>query len=123
MKNFIGKDGFVWWLGRVENRADPIGMGRLQVRIFGYHGDGSPESEAAIPTKDLPWAQPVYPVNCSKSFSAPMINDWVLGFFLDGESAQAPIVLGVLPGFIEALPNQVPGYAPPPTFSYKDPTV
>ena len=51
-----------------------------------------------------------------------MINDWVLGFFLDGESAQAPIVLGVLPGFIEDLPNAVPGYAPPPTFSYKDPT-
>lgn len=107
--NFLGKNGFIWWIGVVENRADPLGLGRCQVRIFGFHGDGGPDSIANIPTTSLPWAQPLYPVNNSKSFSAPMINDWVVGFFLDGESAQAPVMLGVLPGYVSQPPNTVPG--------------
>ena len=37
MNNFIGKDGFNWWVGVVENRMDPLKLGRCQVRIFGYH--------------------------------------------------------------------------------------
>jgi len=24
--NFTGKDGFVWWVGVIENRADPLGI-------------------------------------------------------------------------------------------------
>ena len=37
MENFLGKDGFVWFIGVIENRADPLGMGRCQIRIFGWH--------------------------------------------------------------------------------------
>ena len=33
--NFLGMDGFYWWLGVVENRNDPLKIGRVQVRIFG----------------------------------------------------------------------------------------
>jgi hypothetical protein len=51
-----------------------------------------------LPTKDLPWALPIYPINNSKSFSAPRLGDWIVGFFMDGESAQAPVMMGVLPG-------------------------
>jgi hypothetical protein len=40
----------------------------------------------------------MYPINNSKSCSAPMIGDWIVGFFMDGESAQSPIMMGVLPG-------------------------
>lgn len=94
MQNFIGKDGFVWWMGVVEKRDDPLGLGRCKVRIFGWHSDNTSD----LPTDDLPWAQPMYPVNNSKSFSAPMIGDWIVGFFSDGQSAQAPIMMGVLPG-------------------------
>ena len=40
----------------------------------------------------------MYPINNSKTFSAPMIGDWIVGFFLDGENAQQPVMMGVLPG-------------------------
>jgi hypothetical protein len=91
VNNFAGLNGFVWWVGAVENRVDPLGLGRCQVRIFGWYG-------REIPTADLPWAQAVYPINASKTFSAPMLGDWILGFFMDGESGQFPCMLGVLPG-------------------------
>jgi hypothetical protein len=94
MENFIGKDGFVWFMAEIENRADPLGLGRCQIRIFGWHTDNKQE----LSTEDLPWAQPMYPINNSKSFSAPMIGDWIVGFFSDGMSGQAPIMMGVLPG-------------------------
>ena len=94
INNFAGLNGFVWWVGEVETRIDPLGLGRCQVRIFGWH---TPNKEL-IPTDDLPWAHPVYPINNSKSFSAPMVGDWVVGFFMDGESGQFPVMFGVLPG-------------------------
>lgn len=93
MENFLGKDGFVWFIGVVEDRADPLGMGRCKLRIFGWHTDNISE----LPVKDLPWAQPMLPINNSKSFSSPRLGDWVVGFFMDGASAQAPIMMGVLP--------------------------
>jgi Gp5 N-terminal OB domain len=94
MENFIGKDGFVWWVGVIENRADPLGLGRCKVRIFGWHTDNISE----LPTDDLPWATPMLPINNSKSFSTPRLGDWVVGFFLDVASAQSPVMMGVLPG-------------------------
>ena len=94
MENFIGKDGFIWWVGVVEQRSDPLGLGRCKVRIFGWHTDNT----SHLATEDLPWAQPMHPINNSKSFSSPKIGDWIVGFFMDGMSGQAPIMMGVLPG-------------------------
>ena len=37
MKNFMGKDGFVWFVGVVEDRNDPKKVGRVRVRCLGYH--------------------------------------------------------------------------------------
>jgi phage baseplate assembly protein gpV len=51
-----------------------------------------------LPTKDLPWAQAMIPLNNSKQFSTPSVGEWVLGFYMDGEQAQMPIMMGVLPG-------------------------
>lgn len=95
--NFIGLNGFVWWIGVVEDRIDPLGIGRCRVRIKGWHTD----NKSQLPTDDLPWSQAVYPLNGSKSFSSPQLGDWILGFFLDGESAQFPIMLGVIPGLVQ----------------------
>jgi hypothetical protein len=81
-------------MGVVEAINDPLKLGRMKVRIFGWH---TPEL-AKMPTKTLPWASPMNAVNASKSFSTPIVGDYVVGFFGDGESAQAPIVMGVLPG-------------------------
>ena len=93
VNNFAGLNGFVWWVGAIEDRADPLGLGRCKVRIFGWYG---PE----ISTQDLPWATPVYPLNNSKTLSSPAMGEWVVGFFMDSESGQFPIMLGVLPGII-----------------------
>jgi hypothetical protein len=98
-QNRLGHDNFVWWIGVVEDRVDPLNLGRCKVRIFGAHT----ENLQLIPTSSLPWATPLYPINDSRSFSAPLEGDYVFGFFLDGLSSQAPAMLGVFP----AIPQSV----------------
>lgn len=109
-KNFIGHDGFIWWIGTVENRNDPLNVGRCQVRIKGLHS----EVKTVIPTESLPWAQPLVPVN--GSFSTPSTlkeGDMVMGFFMDGDGAQAPIILGMFHGIPEDIPNRETGFSDP----------
>ena len=107
MDNFLGKDGFTWWYGVVEDTNDPLKAGRVRVRVFGWHTDNLQE----LPTKDLPWAQPGLSPSNSKSFSPPRLGDYVMGFFSDGESAQAPVLLSVFPGF-EASYDKSKGFSP-----------
>jgi hypothetical protein len=92
--NFAGLNGFVWWVGIVEDIGDPLASGRARVRIIGWHTDDT----SVLPTSLLPWAMPLYPINAAKTFSAPSEGDWIVGFFMDGESGQFPIMMGVLPG-------------------------
>jgi hypothetical protein len=104
MQNFLGKNGFIWWVGTIENRMDPLGLGRCKVRIFGWHSDGTDAtntSQMTIPVDDLPWALPLLPINSRNKFSAPELGDWVMGFFMDGEAGQFPIMMGILPGFAQ----------------------
>jgi hypothetical protein len=93
-KNFAGKNGFIWWVGVIENRVDPMAVGRCQVRIFGWH----PQEKNLLPTDKLPWAQAMQPLNNAKTASPPRIGEWVVGFFMDGELGQMPVMMGVLPG-------------------------
>ena len=99
MKNFIGQDGFVWWIGIVEDTADPLTLGRCKVRCFGYH---PAKSTNLVPTKDLPWALSIHPLNTPNLYGTPRLGDWVFGFFLDAMSAQEPAILGYLPAIPEA---------------------
>lgn len=92
--SFLGVDKFVWWVGVVEDVADDLGVGRCRVRIFGWHT----QNKAQLATKELPWAHAMYPINNAQTFGVPNINDWVVGFFMDGDSGQFPIMMGVLPG-------------------------
>lgn len=92
-KDYLGLDGFVWWIGVVEDRGDPAKIGRCKVRIFGWHNPDLAE----LPTADLPWAHPMLPVNNDAHF-APKEGEFVCGFFLDGEYGQNPVIMGVLPG-------------------------
>lgn len=107
MENFLGKDGFNWWIGVVEDNNDPLKLGRAKVRIYGYHTDNLEE----LPTKSLPWVQPLTPPNNSKSFSPPRLGDYVMGFYSDGASAQAPIMMGVFPG-LETSYDKSKGFSP-----------
>lgn len=106
-ENRIGHDNFVWWVGVVEDRLDPLKLGRCRVRIFGSHT----EDLNLIPTSSLPWAAPLYPVNDSKSFSTPMEGDYVFGFFMDGLSSQAPTMLGVFSAMPQAEPAPGTGFS------------
>lgn len=100
MPGFMGKDGFAWFFGVVEDRMDPLEAGRVKVRIFGYHS----ENKTLLPTKALPWATPIQPVTSpavsGKGFSSVGLLEgtWVLGFFADPGSYQVPIIMGALSG-------------------------
>lgn len=91
---------FVWWFGVVEDVQDPEKLGRARVRISGYH---SPDL-AELPTVQLPWAHPVFPitsaVNRGKGLTIPGLlpGSHVFGFFLDGVEAQQPVMTGVIGG-------------------------
>jgi hypothetical protein len=111
---FVGRDGFIWWLGQVapestwaENKAgvptpnnDSIkGFGeRYRVRIMGYHTANIDE----IPDNELPWAYVMYPTTAGGGGRSGSQNanisqgDFVFGFFMDGEDAQMPVIMGIL---------------------------
>ena len=36
-KYFLGRNGFIWFTGVVEDRIDPQYLGRVRVRAIGYH--------------------------------------------------------------------------------------
>jgi hypothetical protein len=91
-KDFAGKNGFVWWVGIVEDRQDPLKLGRCRVRCVGWHA----EDKMNLPTNMLPWAMPSYPVNNTNTY-APKEGDMVFGFFTDGENGQSPVMMGIFP--------------------------
>jgi hypothetical protein len=115
--NFIGKDGFTWWIGqvadpkvwrnensRIDGKKEKAGEPndeeswgyRCKVRIIGYHSFDRNE----LSDENLPWAH----ILTSASDGAPAQGGFgklplliggesVLGFFLDGEDAQQPVVM------------------------------
>ena len=103
------------FIGVVEDRNDPLSIGRVRVRAFGIHT----EDKTKIPTEDLPWATPVMPFNSASisgvgiSPTGPVEGTWVVGMFLDGIQMQQPIILGTLVGQpMERLSNDV-GFSDP----------
>jgi hypothetical protein len=97
---FLGENGFVWFMGVVESRQDPLKLGRVRVRIFGVHSD----NKEILSTDSLPWASVMLPVissgisgfGWSKSFLVE--GSVVMGYYRDGGFKQEPIILGSLPG-------------------------
>ena len=108
MKNFMGKDGFQWFVGVVEDRNDPKTLGRLRVRCLGYHT----EDLTKLPTSDLPWAHVMNPITSAtvsgigQSPLGAVEGTWVVGFFTDGGDAQQPMIMGTLPGVPAKLPTK-----------------
>ena len=109
MSEFMGKNGFQWFVGVVEDRQDPKTLGRLRVRCLGYHT----EVLNKLPTADLPWAHVMNPITSSsvsglgQSPLGAVEGTWVIGFFQDGADAQQPIIIGTLPGVPSELPTKI----------------
>jgi hypothetical protein len=99
----MGKEGFVWWQGVVEDRHDPLYLGRCKVRILGWHSDNKNDQ----PTVSLPWAYPVAPITSASQTGVgstplgPVEGTWVLGFYRDGDAGQEPLFFGTLGGIPE----------------------
>ena len=110
----MGQDGFVWFVGVVEDRNDPSALGRVRVRCLGYHSS----SVVDLPTTDLPWAHVMHPVTdpCMHGMgntpSFLVEGSYVVGFFRDPEKQQL-VIMGTLPG--------VPEKAADPSLGFNDP--
>jgi hypothetical protein len=100
--NFVGKDGFFWWIGEVEDNEDPMELGRVKVRVLGYYTNVRGGTTTSLPKESLPWATVLQHTsqagNDGQGESSGQLQPGaiVMGFFMDGESAQMPIVIGVL---------------------------
>ena len=87
------------YTGVVENRQDPLKLGRCQVRVVGLHT----HDKNQIPTSDLPWAYPMQPVTSAAmsgigtSPVGPVEGTWVVIMFRDDDN-QMPIMLGTVGG-------------------------
>jgi hypothetical protein len=111
-KDFAGKNGFTWWIGVVEDRMDPIRLGRCRVRCIGWHSSNKMD----LPTDMLPWAMPSIPVNSTNVYP-PKEGSMVFGFFLDGENAQEPVMLGSFPNIPLKEPNSQDAFDDPRTIA------
>lgn len=120
VKNLYTSEGFFWWVGVVEDRNDPLFLGRCKVRIFGYHNKSTTE----LPTSDLPWCTPIQPITSAAisgkghTPTGPVEGTWVTGFFLDGEDCQQPVMFGTIAGvqqkeYIESLRESTDGFKDP----------
>ena len=109
---------FVWWQGVVEDRIDPLMLGRCRVRILGYHTDDKTEG-SGIPTEHLPWATIMQPTTSAAisgvgtTPTGPVEGTWVIGFFRDGEDAQEPVIMGTIGGRPEEGPDPQKGFNDP----------
>ena len=103
---WFGAQGNRLWVGQVEGDGAKTITGdecvdyqesnRVKVRIMGYHT----RSRSQLKPLDLPWASVLMPTTETITrHSAGTVHGlengmWVLGTFMDGESAQQPLVMG-----------------------------
>lgn len=82
------------YFGIVEDRDDPLKLGRCRVRVAGLHTHDT----SILPTTDLPWAMIVQPITGSINTAglAPLEGTQVIVSFMDSD-CQIPVVFGVVP--------------------------
>lgn len=113
--NHVGKDGFIWWIGQVaprdawkdkvltRNYLDPNKAAknwpeRCKVRIIGYHSFRKDQ----LKDEELPWAHimidPMFGSSQGGEGATSNLTggEVCFGFFLDGDDAQQPVIVGLL---------------------------
>ena len=94
---FIGGE-FSWFTGVIEDINDPDNLNRVKVRCHGWHTSNT----SLVSTENLPWATVLQHTcqsgNDGQGESSGQLQPGaiVMGFFMDGENAQMPIVIGVM---------------------------
>jgi len=110
---FLGNN-FIWWIGQIaddtewrdnilpgkfEDKDGVPGWGRrYKVRIMGVHD----KEEESIPSDQLPWANVMYPITAgggqTNASQTPNLRqgNFVLGFYMDGQDQQVPVIMGIL---------------------------
>ena len=89
------------FFGMVEDRNDPLELGRYRVRVFGIHTHDKIE----IPTEALPWSSVLHPVTSAAANGAGQTPNLLVGShvaltFLD-EDMQKPLILGSVVGIAQ----------------------
>ena len=89
--------------GIVEDRQDPLKIGRVRVRVHGIHTD----VKGDIATPDLPWAQVILPTTSAglSGFGTQhglVEGSTVLLFFRDEDTCQQPVIIGSTAGIPQA---------------------
>lgn len=118
MSKFLGYEGFIWFIGKVEDVDDPLRLGRVKIRV----NNVNTQDTTVLPTEKLLWATPVQGINSAaiqiedgndlrevgRSPTGLLVNSHVVGFFADGEAAQQPLIMGTFaanPGFTQEDPT------------------
>ena len=87
------------YFGIVENRSDPLELGRCQVRVVGLHT----HDKNLLPTADLPWCASMQPTTSAAmngigySYIGPVEGTSVVVTYLD-DSMQQGLILGAVGG-------------------------
>lgn len=87
------------YTGIVENRYDPLKLGRCQVRIIGLHT----HDKQKLPTDDLPWAYPMQPITSAAmsgigSTPLGLVEGTSVVILFQDADKQYPIIIGSLGG-------------------------
>ena len=89
----MGKDGFTWFVGVVEDRNDPKKLGRLRVRCLGYHAKELNKLPKLIyrescdePNHKCNSIRLTTPLNKNSRPTSP-------NFFIDNPDAQQPMII------------------------------
>ncbi len=96
------------YTGVIEDRNDPLKLGRCKVRIVGLHTHDATK----LPTADLPWALPMQPITSaalSGIGTTPLglvEGTWVVVMFKDDDN-QYPIILGSIGGIPQSSSGDV----------------
>ena len=87
------------YYGIVEDRQDPLKIGRVRVRVHHIHS----YKKNFLGTPDLPWAQVMLPTTSAglSGFGTQhglVEGSTVILYFIDGEMCQQPVIIGAVAG-------------------------
>lgn len=108
----IQSNGGQFYIGIVEDRNDPLMVGRVKVRVVGLHT----HDKTLLPTADLAWAMIMQPITGGTGSPAigPAEGTQVIVIFNDWPECQQPIVIGSIAGVPQGNPVNIDKYEETP---------